>query len=431
MLLPCPGSDQYSMPADILLHPGSVKFWPRKHGSSSWCVLSEENHHGWVCRGSLWTSSPIFPNRYLRFALTALPTPTSFVFAALLTVLTFAGMQMFKNNLASSEWMTILGGFIGSQLFIFLLTVSFSLVTSRSMALNSTIGWIYLIPAISDFVILRQSFTQYGISLFQQYKFCSVLHRVSEISVYRDVLPELKSMLLWETKVHKNPPPPPPPPPDIIHSSTPPPPSTHTHTRTHTRMYHLRTLSSCGGSIHLNSVSHLMCVFVYVNVWVYYNTTVPYHSTSVYCWSKNRKAYERSVCLTGPFFKIFISYFSWLGQTCMKAVGNLESHLFGKNFQTKLFPEGMWFTWVMMKLLQAACPLGNLWICFPSDWGTNKIESTGGQGGQGGQLPPPPPPPQSKNHHWRLIETKIRIWTFWEFRYGVVWFPLKIITWIR
>ena len=38
----------------------------------------------------------------------------------------------------------------------------------------------------------------------------------------------------------------------------------------------------------------------------------------------------------------------------------------------------------------------------------------------GGQLPP-----QSKNHHWRIIETKIRIWTFWEFRYGVVWFPLK------
>ena len=33
---------------------------------------------------------------------------------------------MFKTNLASSEWMTILGGFIGSQLFVFLLTVSFA-----------------------------------------------------------------------------------------------------------------------------------------------------------------------------------------------------------------------------------------------------------------------------------------------------------------
>ena len=41
-------------------------------------------------------------------------------------------------------------------------------------------------------------------------------------------------------------------------------------------------------------------------------------------------------------------------------------------------------------------------------------------GGARGQLPS-----QSKKHHWRIIETKIRIWTFWEFRYGVVWFPLK------
>ena len=236
MLLPCPGSDQYSMPADILLHPGSVKFWPRKHGSSSWCVLSEENHHGWVCRGSLWTSSPIFPNRYLRFALTALPTPTSFVFAALLTVLTFAGMQMFKNNLASSEWMTILGGFIGSQLFIFLLTVSFSLVTSRSMALNSTIGWIYLIPAISDFVILRQSFTQYGISLFQQYKFCSVLHRVSEISVFRDVLPELEIHASLGNKGAQKSCPPPPPPTRYHPFFDPPPLPPHTHTHTHTHV---------------------------------------------------------------------------------------------------------------------------------------------------------------------------------------------------
>ena len=32
---------------------------------------------------------------------------------------------------------------------------------------------------------------------------------------------------------------------------------------------------------------------------------------------------------------------------------------------------------------------------------------------------------RSKNHHWRIIETKTRIWTFWEFRYRVVWFPLK------
>ncbi|EDO37222.1 predicted protein [Nematostella vectensis] len=52
----------------------------------------------------------------------ALPTATSFLFASTLTVLTFALMQMFKTNLGGSEWMTILGGFIGSQLFVFLLT---------------------------------------------------------------------------------------------------------------------------------------------------------------------------------------------------------------------------------------------------------------------------------------------------------------------
>ena len=60
----------------------------------------------------------------LDFLLSALPASTSFLFASTLTILTFAGMQMFKTNLASSEWMTILGGFIGSQMFIFLLTVS-------------------------------------------------------------------------------------------------------------------------------------------------------------------------------------------------------------------------------------------------------------------------------------------------------------------
>ncbi|XP_067016232.1 keratinocyte-associated protein 2-like [Acropora muricata] len=60
----------------------------------------------------------------------ALPSYTSFLFASTLTVLTFSGMQMFKNNLASTEWMTILGGFLGSLLFIFLLTAIGNLETS-------------------------------------------------------------------------------------------------------------------------------------------------------------------------------------------------------------------------------------------------------------------------------------------------------------
>lgn len=37
----------------------------------------------------------------------------------------FAGMQMFKQQLASTEYMTIVGGLIGSLVFLFVLTVSF------------------------------------------------------------------------------------------------------------------------------------------------------------------------------------------------------------------------------------------------------------------------------------------------------------------
>ncbi|XP_031572029.1 keratinocyte-associated protein 2-like [Actinia tenebrosa] len=59
----------------------------------------------------------------------AIPTAASFLFASTLTVVIFAAMQMFKNNLASSEWMTILGGFAGSQLFVFLLTAVGNLET--------------------------------------------------------------------------------------------------------------------------------------------------------------------------------------------------------------------------------------------------------------------------------------------------------------
>ncbi|XP_033750648.1 keratinocyte-associated protein 2-like [Pecten maximus] len=34
----------------------------------------------------------------------------------------FAGMQMFKQQLAATEYMTVIGGFIGSWFFVFLLT---------------------------------------------------------------------------------------------------------------------------------------------------------------------------------------------------------------------------------------------------------------------------------------------------------------------
>lgn len=45
--------------------------------------------------------------------------------SSLLSVLVFAGMQMFSKQLGSTEWFTILGGFLGSVLFICSLTVSY------------------------------------------------------------------------------------------------------------------------------------------------------------------------------------------------------------------------------------------------------------------------------------------------------------------
>ncbi|XP_033634109.1 keratinocyte-associated protein 2-like [Asterias rubens] len=52
----------------------------------------------------------------------AVSTSISFLLSTLLTISIFAGMQMFKNQLGASEWMTILGGFMGSVLFCLMLT---------------------------------------------------------------------------------------------------------------------------------------------------------------------------------------------------------------------------------------------------------------------------------------------------------------------
>lgn len=57
--------------------------------------------------------------------IAAVNTGTSLVLSSLLSVLVFAGMQMFSKQLGSTEWLTILGGFLGSVLFICSLTVSF------------------------------------------------------------------------------------------------------------------------------------------------------------------------------------------------------------------------------------------------------------------------------------------------------------------
>jgi len=52
----------------------------------------------------------------------ALNTGASAVVSLTLSVMMFAGMQYFKAQLASTEWLTILGGFLGSILFTLLLT---------------------------------------------------------------------------------------------------------------------------------------------------------------------------------------------------------------------------------------------------------------------------------------------------------------------
>ena len=53
----------------------------------------------------------------------ALPTNYSCMCAAALAVLTFAAMQVFRDELGTEGKMSILGGFIGSWFFVFVLTV--------------------------------------------------------------------------------------------------------------------------------------------------------------------------------------------------------------------------------------------------------------------------------------------------------------------
>lgn len=52
----------------------------------------------------------------------AVGTSQSFLLSSTLSVIVFAGMQLYKQQLASAEYLTIVGGFIGSILFILILT---------------------------------------------------------------------------------------------------------------------------------------------------------------------------------------------------------------------------------------------------------------------------------------------------------------------
>ncbi|XP_018083971.1 uncharacterized protein LOC100049762 isoform X2 [Xenopus laevis] len=52
-------------------------------------------------------------------------TGISLALSSLVSLLLFAGMQMYNKQLASSEWLTILGGLLGSGIFFFSL-IAFS-----------------------------------------------------------------------------------------------------------------------------------------------------------------------------------------------------------------------------------------------------------------------------------------------------------------
>jgi len=52
----------------------------------------------------------------------AVSSGMSFFLSTTLAILLFAGMQLYKHQLAGHEWMTIFGGFLGSLLFCLILT---------------------------------------------------------------------------------------------------------------------------------------------------------------------------------------------------------------------------------------------------------------------------------------------------------------------
>ncbi|XP_014206563.1 protein KRTCAP2 homolog [Copidosoma floridanum] len=52
----------------------------------------------------------------------AVTSKVSFLLSSILTILLFSGMQMYKNWLTSSQLHIIFGGYIGSMVFLFLLT---------------------------------------------------------------------------------------------------------------------------------------------------------------------------------------------------------------------------------------------------------------------------------------------------------------------
>lgn len=71
-----------------------------------------------------WAQGPVPVPVLSRPRGTAVGTGTSLALSSLLSLLLFAGMQMYSRQLASTEWLTIQGGLLGSALFVCSLTVS-------------------------------------------------------------------------------------------------------------------------------------------------------------------------------------------------------------------------------------------------------------------------------------------------------------------
>lgn len=102
----------------------------------------------WHCFSlSLWMT-PITVNTFIQtyvvFNFVAVSSSTSFLLSSTLAVLLFAGMQLYKVQLASHEWTTILGGFLGSLLFCLILTVSFWMSTENKWMISffSFVGYV-------------------------------------------------------------------------------------------------------------------------------------------------------------------------------------------------------------------------------------------------------------------------------------------------
>lgn len=88
-------------------------------------ILIMINANCWFCRVWCILKHASVGEADVLLCPAAVNTGTSLVLSSLLSVLVFAGMQMFSKQLGSTEWLTILGGFLGSVLFVCSLTVSF------------------------------------------------------------------------------------------------------------------------------------------------------------------------------------------------------------------------------------------------------------------------------------------------------------------